>query len=349
MNYKISFCTVCMNRLDHLKETLPKNIEDTLPYHNFEFVVLDYNSNDGLEKWIQKYMTKYLKTGKLVYFKTTLPQYFRMSHSKNMVAKKATGDIICNVDADNFVGKGFANYINEKFFKKNNIYLAVKKNFVSTDFYGRICVFKKDFLAVTGYDENMTEYGFEDFDFRNRLDMLGLNVNYISNKKFFKAITHSVEKRIEKGSYVNNIEQILIQYINHYSSELLYLFKNGNYIKGKVLINRLVNSSSTKNVFSENRKSDSLMVFENDLLHTGRWFKYGDALTLKNEEGQIHFQVNDNKVKEQKNGSVVYHECHETEKIQEAIMFLSQSKNYLLMLENKKNKRIRVNKFFGEI
>jgi hypothetical protein len=28
MEYKISFCITCMNRLSHLQETLPKNIHD---------------------------------------------------------------------------------------------------------------------------------------------------------------------------------------------------------------------------------------------------------------------------------------------------------------------------------
>ena len=49
---KISFYTTCMGRLKHVKRTLPKNIEENKDYDNCEFVILDYNSPDGLANWI---------------------------------------------------------------------------------------------------------------------------------------------------------------------------------------------------------------------------------------------------------------------------------------------------------
>lgn len=48
---QISFCITCMNRLKHLQETLEKNILDNFLVDEVEFVVLDYNSQDGLEEW----------------------------------------------------------------------------------------------------------------------------------------------------------------------------------------------------------------------------------------------------------------------------------------------------------
>ena len=44
---QISFCITCMNRLKHLQETLEKNILDNFLVDEVEFVVLDYNSQDG--------------------------------------------------------------------------------------------------------------------------------------------------------------------------------------------------------------------------------------------------------------------------------------------------------------
>src|SRR6187402_102950 len=98
---RISFCTVCMNRIEHLKQTLPKNIEDNIAYGNLEFLLLDYNSKDGLEEWVESEMKEYIDKGILHYYKTTEPEYFHRSHSRNMIIKKATGDIVCNIDADN--------------------------------------------------------------------------------------------------------------------------------------------------------------------------------------------------------------------------------------------------------
>ena len=60
---QISFCITCMNRLKHLQETLEKNILDNFLVDEVEFVVLDYNSQDGLEEWIAQSMMKYIEMG----------------------------------------------------------------------------------------------------------------------------------------------------------------------------------------------------------------------------------------------------------------------------------------------
>ena len=75
---KISFCIPCMGRLHHLQETLPKNIEESSSY-DAEFIVLDYNSSDGLERWMKGNMMSHIKSGKVVYYKTIEPKYFKMS------------------------------------------------------------------------------------------------------------------------------------------------------------------------------------------------------------------------------------------------------------------------------
>ena len=80
-NYKISFCTTCMDRLHNLKETLPKNIKDNEEDDDLEFVILDYNSSDGLEEWVKNNMMEYIDSGRLVFYRTEEPKYFDMSHS----------------------------------------------------------------------------------------------------------------------------------------------------------------------------------------------------------------------------------------------------------------------------
>ncbi|WP_158563357.1 hypothetical protein [Chitinophaga silvatica] len=51
---KISFCTVCMGRLHHLRQTLLQNIADNTTYDNLEFVILDCNSEDGIVRMNEK-------------------------------------------------------------------------------------------------------------------------------------------------------------------------------------------------------------------------------------------------------------------------------------------------------
>ena len=46
---RIAFVTTCKGRVQHLRETLLRNINDNLDYPNCVFVVLSYGDRDGLE------------------------------------------------------------------------------------------------------------------------------------------------------------------------------------------------------------------------------------------------------------------------------------------------------------
>ena len=72
--YRISFCTVAMGRLDHLRQTLPCNIEAASDYPNCEFVLLDYGSRDGLADWVKSYCMPWLDSGKLTYLRIDGPR-----------------------------------------------------------------------------------------------------------------------------------------------------------------------------------------------------------------------------------------------------------------------------------
>ena len=98
----LSIVTRCMNRLYDLKKTLPKNIEDNKDYQNLEFVLLDYNSNDGLDKWVKTEMMQHIESGRLNYYRTDEPKYFCPNHSQNVTFKLAQNKIVANVDSDNF-------------------------------------------------------------------------------------------------------------------------------------------------------------------------------------------------------------------------------------------------------
>jgi cellulose synthase/poly-beta-1,6-N-acetylglucosamine synthase-like glycosyltransferase len=161
--YKISFCTVSMNRLDHLKMTFIKNVYDNLDYRNIEFVLLNYNSNDDMDAWVRDNLSDLIEKGIVQYYHTEEPNFFHRSHSRNMAFKLAEGDIICNVDADNFIGKGFADYINLHFNNKKDIFIAPPKGSHLTtirNVQGRICLKKEDFYKIKGFDERIMDYGY---------------------------------------------------------------------------------------------------------------------------------------------------------------------------------------------
>jgi hypothetical protein len=325
---KISFCTVCMNRLEFLKQTLPKNIENNLDYGNIEFIVFNYNSQDEIDEWINTEMFQYIEQGILKYIKTSQPEYFLMSHSKNVVSRQASGDIICNVDADNFTGKGFAEFINESFSKDENIYLSVDKN-TQRDCCGRICLKKDDFTILRGY-------GYEDYDLRNRLELLGRKVVLFPKEEFLNALTHSDVERLKNEYNNKEIKQIYMKYKTPSISEVVYCFTNNEVYAACVIENSTLNSESIKNLFISNRTAKFNFSLLNDKWELGEFispdkiiFKKGNLSVAPNSG---YFEVLNNVV------------CSNL------IMLFSQMTNRIKMEKNLKKKIITVNReSYGEV
>jgi len=199
---KISFITACKGRLHHLAETLPKNIIWNVEYPNIEFVLLDYNSPDGLEAWVKKHMSGMIEKGLLLYFKTPDPEYFHYTHSRNMLLKLATGDVVCNLDADNYSGEDFAFYIAERINKVDYLYASWREvdgsfNPFASECFGRIAVKKEVILRAGGYLESLECWGDEDRDLYERLHKLGYLGGYIPSN-FLRCISHS---NLERGKF----------------------------------------------------------------------------------------------------------------------------------------------------
>ena len=204
---KISFCTTCMDRAKHLKETLPENILNNPPAEGLdvEFVVLNYNTTkDNLHEWIlnDPEMKKHIESGLVRYARTTDPENFHMAHAKNMAHRLATGDVLCNLDADNFLGKGFAEMLQRHFSDNMDIVMnpshKIYKIFSPDEggVFGRIAISRDNFYAINGYDETFTEWGGEDDDLMRRAKALGAKHIKFENLNYMKVIAHTNEERI---------------------------------------------------------------------------------------------------------------------------------------------------------
>lgn len=156
---KITISTTCMGRTYDLKRTLIKNIMDNADYPNVEFLVLNYNSKDDLDDWMKRYVSPWIEDGIVSYYKTTDPEFYEMGHSRNLCYKLASGDIVNNVDADNFTGVGFASHINKlaELQPKNGVFAKGKRSM-----HGRLGLYREECLALGGYDEDLTGYGYDD-------------------------------------------------------------------------------------------------------------------------------------------------------------------------------------------
>jgi len=199
---KISFCITCMNRLDDLMITLPANIHANASYPDCEFVLLDYNSSDGLGEWIRRKMKRHIESGKLIYYRTDEPKYYSMSHSRNVAFKVATGDIVNNVDADNFTFDGapcsmcFAEWLNEQaqLHPEKTVFAKTKQ---ITIMHGRIGFHKAEFINdLGGYDEGFDGYGHDDQDIVERALGLGFNIVKWGSLYFYRIQTPPDKKNV---------------------------------------------------------------------------------------------------------------------------------------------------------
>lgn len=231
---KISFCITCKNRLFHLSQTLPSNLINCQNY-NVEFVLLNYNSTDGLHEWAKDKLKFWEDRGVLKYLITKKPKYFNPAHAKNIAHKNSSGDILCNLDCDNYVFSGFCDKIFYLFEKDKNIIYGGRgvDGWNNSGSCGRIAVHKKHFYSVNGYDENEVNetggWGFDDVNFRlrtllhnnlkvtlsNSWDILCLN-----HSNFYRCLNHK-EKNILKS------RQISINYISNIISKKQYVANQG--------------------------------------------------------------------------------------------------------------------------
>lgn len=215
---KISFCITCMNRLFQLKQTIFKNLQDNAAYPNCEFVIVNYNSRDGLHEWVTENLKKELASGKIKYFHTRDASGWHAAHAKNLAHFLSTGDIVCNLDGDNYTGKDFAFYINYLYqtHPGQDLLLNFKKDkYYGT--YGRICMSRKAFNALGGYDEDLHAIGGEDTDLVERGIAYHLPYQNIEMENFLKYIENTNNERVKNTTlpqsfaYYNKINKARTQ------------------------------------------------------------------------------------------------------------------------------------------
>lgn len=229
---KISFCITCKNRLFHLKQTLPFNIINSLSYDNVEFVIIDYNSEDNLLNWARKHLYYWEQKGKVKYLRTKIPKLFSPAHAKNLAHKNATGDILCNLDADNFITPGFCEYLSKMFLKEKVFYFTHSEDsFGNQGCCGKIAVHKKHFYSVNGYDEENSlnlGWGWDDINFKVRAREHNALVGICGDISHNIVISHSNQVRTREF-----VKKDFLKTRDHSISRIMEILKNKDYIANK--------------------------------------------------------------------------------------------------------------------
>lgn len=219
-NYRISLCTNCMDRLDDAKKTMPRNMEDNNDYPDIEFVLLNYGSKkDKFDKWVNKMIQKGVNFNYFEFAPGTEPKTYSMAHSRNVAFRAASGDIVLNVDADNYTNKGFAAFIN----KCANQY-PHKAAFVKGKqlLRGRVGFFRQEFIDLLGgYDEGFDGYGYDDLDLVTRALFAGFigvchGGRFVDWVKDHKKHASMENYRNQDWKYTQRKNQ-LISYLNIFS------------------------------------------------------------------------------------------------------------------------------------
>jgi glycosyltransferase involved in cell wall biosynthesis len=279
-----------------------------------------------------------IKSGKLIFYKTTTPQYFNRSHSRNLIYKLATGDIICNVDADNYTDANFASYLNNEFNNNANVFLTPIGSNQKRDVLGRTCVKRSDFFSIGGYDERMANYGFEDFDFINRLELSGLTSK-------LEAIGHEESERLSNEALLGNLSGFYVSYLTPSSTDSLFIFNDNTFIRGIIIDNA---SYKPQKLFGTPM---SHLGYTHSILED-EWVK-GTCKTDANEvilsrhnsySEKFFFDERENcLVDDWIEPAYRFYKISDPKLIQDAVMFLSQITNRLIMEKNSRNKQVTVN------
>jgi glycosyltransferase involved in cell wall biosynthesis len=166
-----------MGRRHHLEQTLAVNLALCQAHlDDFEVVLVDYNSPDGLSAWVHETFPDALAAGTLKLVSNPGPRHFHVAHAKNIAHKHATKDIVVNLDADNFLSRFYLAAVQ---LLKPNEFLLVPSNqayrFVPGT-GGRIALYRLQFMRLGGYDERLNwGWGFEDVDLYHRAQAMGLH------------------------------------------------------------------------------------------------------------------------------------------------------------------------------
>ena len=228
---RIVFCTTCRGRAQHIEQTLPRNLAEN---PNATIVLLDYNSQDGLANYLRLNHGMDMARGRLVVYSYPWASQFIMAHAKNLAHRlgmREGGDILVTLDADNFTGPRFDEYIynqfscgsavgpergmflcpeivksgegkeQRRFLRDSNGELVQQNRGIA----GRLVVRSQDFIKAGGYDEAFVTWRGEDTDLNARLTRMGFNARRIESK-YLDAVRHGAGLRFKEYPHARQYE-----------------------------------------------------------------------------------------------------------------------------------------------
>ena len=153
---RLSIITTCKGRLAHLKQTLPRMVEQG---EDVEVIVVDYACPDGTAAWVEEHYPQ------VRVVKITDAPAFNVSRARNSGAAIASAEWLLFIDADTLIPNDFVARI-FSILNEGNFYHPHLRH---PNVYGTFICTRTDFIALEGYDEVLRPWGGEDRDIYYRL------------------------------------------------------------------------------------------------------------------------------------------------------------------------------------
>jgi len=160
-----SFATTCRDRLQDLRRTLPTNLQRL--GEDCEIVLLDYGCPQHCGQWAIASCAAAVAAGKLRVYRDDHATRFIAPHAKNVAHLLAEGQVIVNLDADNYLTNRFLSDLRSIDWTRTD--LVHPCNYAQGGWTGRIAVRANAFRETGGYDERLNiGYAYEDIDLVER-------------------------------------------------------------------------------------------------------------------------------------------------------------------------------------
>jgi len=223
---KVSYCTVCYGRLWQLAFTLKSNLENLKD--DEELILVDYNSPDDTMIFVlgTKYFKKYIEEDKLKFIKVLDINEYNCPKSKNIAHRLGSGEILINLDVDNFL-LGMREKIDKTFDQNSNSILHMYFQGQGGSF-GRIALTKDNFYKLGGYDEELLAHSHQDTDLINRAKAFDLVYNLDPLETEVVANNYYVKNRYLKEDWFKMREKnTILSQTNIFNNKLIANQKNG--------------------------------------------------------------------------------------------------------------------------
>jgi len=185
----ISIVTTYKNRRHHIEQTfttwLVQNFDD------YEIVIVDYESEDDLSGFLHDNDSR-----RITHIRCNNRPIFDLSHARNIGANYASGKYLFFVDIDTKLFEGSLSFIADGI--NDHTYMAAvdsktRKEIVNG---GLIAVPSIFHMGICGFNEDIKGWGFEDIDYKRRLESNGIEYCEILDT-IYECIDHPDDERTQ--------------------------------------------------------------------------------------------------------------------------------------------------------